>query len=107
MSKRVCVEAGCPELIDQGRSRCRAHERELDRERGTPAERGYDREYERAKRQPEYRDATLCATCGEPFTRDNPKTAGHKLDIRTYGPNNAGIIPECRTCNYGWRRARE
>lgn len=36
---RVCSQAGCPELTDSGR--CTAHRKAADRERGTPAQRGY------------------------------------------------------------------
>lgn len=103
MAKRVCVEPGCPELIDTG-SRCTTHTRATDQARGTRQQRGYDAAFDAAKRTPEYRNATHCDTCGEPFTAANPKTAGHVRAIRKHGPNDAGIGPQCRRCNYGWRK---
>ena len=36
---RPCSAPGCPALV--GRGRCSAHARQVDRQRGTPAERGY------------------------------------------------------------------
>lgn len=104
VAKRVCTEPGCPTLIEAGRSRCTDHERARDKARGTAAERGYGSDYEAAKREPDYANATRCTRCGEAFTPDNPKTAGHIKAIRKHGPNNAGITPQCRRCNYGWAR---
>lgn len=106
MSLRVCAVSGCPELIPAGRTRCATHERAKDKARGTRQERGYDRDYDKAKTDLAYVTATSCATCAEPFTVDNPRTAGHVADIRTHGPNNQGIIPQCRRCNYGWRKGQ-
>lgn len=40
MTKRVCLEPGCPTLTTK--SRCPDHERQRDRARGTRQERGYD-----------------------------------------------------------------
>lgn len=104
MAKRVCCEDGCPTLIEVGTSRCPKCARIKDAARGTSTERGYGAEFEAAKKTRPYVSATRCVTCGEPFTRDNPKTAGHVNAIRTYGPNDAGVKPECRKCNMGWRR---
>lgn len=104
MAKRACSTPGCPRLIEAGRSRCAECARVKDRQRGSAAERGYDAAFEAAKRRPEYVNATHCTECGDPFTPSNPKTAGHIKAIRKHGPNSAGITPQCRRCNFGWRR---
>jgi len=61
---RVCAEPGCPELT-KGR-RCKAHEREHDKARGTRQQRGYDAQHE-ATRQALLPDAygTKCPLCDE------------------------------------------
>lgn len=43
MTKRVCLEPGCPTLTDH--SRCERHTRERDRARGTSTARGYNAAY--------------------------------------------------------------
>ena len=43
-----------------------------------------------ARRDPSYIAATHCATCGQPFSEDNPKTAGHTLAIRNGGTASDG-----------------
>lgn len=96
---RVCID--CPKLTTK--TRCPDCERAKDRARGTASERGYDADFERAKRQPEYVNATHCAECGEPFTATNPKTGGHSVPLRE-GGKGSKILPHCRRCNYGWRR---
>lgn len=101
MAKKVCAEPGCPVLTDT--TRCPDHTRARDKARGTRQARGYDAEYDKQKRAPAFANATHCATCGKPFTPDNPKTAGHVIAIRD-GGQGAPIKPECRRCNYGWRR---
>jgi hypothetical protein len=100
MSLRVCLESGCPAL--QAESRCAAHARARDKARGTRQQRGYDAQFEAAKRAPEYVNATHCTACGCAFTPDNPKTAGHVIAIRD-GGRGSGVTPQCRRCNYGWR----
>lgn len=66
--------------------------------------RGYDREYDAALKEREYVEATRCMTCGEEFTEDNPKTGGHKRDVRRGGTAADGVGAQCRRCNMGWRR---
>jgi hypothetical protein len=90
-----CLVCGCP---TGGRARCPAHPR------GTTTQRGYDASFEKAKRTTAYRLATHCATCGDPFSPDNPKTAGHVVAVRRGGDARDGVIPQCQDCNYGWRR---
>lgn len=107
MSLRVCPEPGCPALIERGTTggRCRTHARQIEQARGTRQQRGYDRDFDAAKRDPTYLNATHCTRCGQPFTPDNPKTAGHTRAIRDGGTTLDGISPQCRRCNFGWRRS--
>ena len=100
MTKRVCLEPGCPTLVSG--TRCSTHARERDRARGTRQQRGYDADYVRQLGTPEFVQATRCAQCGEPFTLDNPKTGGHTVALRHDGRGSA-VEPQCRRCNYGWR----
>lgn len=100
-AKKVCAEPSCPELTNG--TRCVKHERARDKARGTRQERGYDKAFERAKRDPAYVTAAHCTNCGQPFTDTNPKTAGHSTAIRDGGTGST-IEPHCRRCNYGWRR---
>lgn len=97
----TCPEPGCPELVTSGR--CFVHRRQRDLARGSRHERDYGADHDRAKRDPDYLTATHCETCSRPFTEDNPKTAGHRLDVRK-GGRGSGIFPQCQDCNYGWRR---
>lgn len=101
MAMRVCIEPSCPALTSK--TRCPTHERAKDKARGTRQARGYDADFERAKLEPEYVNATHCTECDEPFTETNPKTAGHSTAIRN-GGQGSKILPQCRRCNYGWRR---
>lgn len=100
-AKRVCPEVGCPALTDGGR--CVDHRRQYEKQRGRRQERGYDSQHDRARRAA-LANATRCTTCHEPFTADNPATAGHAKAIRDGGTTADGIHAECRRCNYGWRR---
>lgn len=93
----------CPRGALTEGSRCVDCARVKDRARGTRQERGYDAEFEQAKRRPEYVNATHCAECGQPFTADNPKTGGHSIAVRNGGKGSA-VLPHCRRCNYGWVR---
>jgi 5-methylcytosine-specific restriction endonuclease McrA len=94
VSLRVCAEAGCPTLTRT--RRCKAHTKSRQ-------QRGYDADYERQLRSPEFVGATQCASCGEPFTAGNPKTGGHAVALRQ-GGKGSKILPHCRRCNYGWQR---
>lgn len=85
-------------------STCRSERnRARDEERGSRQDRGYDADFDRAKVAPAYVNATHCATCHEPFTPQNPKTAGHRTALRR-GGGDGSIIAQCRRCNYGWRK---
>lgn len=101
-----CTNPQCRQL-HHGKGRCPTclarDEQGRDQRRGTTDQRGYGWAYQqaRAKAVP---GQTHCATCGEPFTEDNPATGGHVRDRRAGGTLEHGIKAECRLCNYGWRR---
>ena len=101
MAKRVCLTPGCPTLVTAGR--CPTCSSKHEKARGTRQERGYDAEYERQLRTPEYVNATHCGNCEEPFTPENPKTGGHTVALRN-GGQGSKVVPHCRRCNYGWLR---
>lgn len=107
MPLRPCL-GGCGALVDGTRcTRCRsAKNRERDQARGSRQQRGYDAEFEQAKQDPAYVNATHCAQCGKTFTVSNPKTAGHKHPLRNGArpPGPVQIEAQCQDCNYGWRR---
>lgn len=46
-AKRICSHPGCSELVDSGK--CERHKGSYDRNRGSAAERGYDRRWARAR----------------------------------------------------------
>jgi 5-methylcytosine-specific restriction endonuclease McrA len=100
MPRRPCLQCG---TLTPG-TRCPYCTRDRDRARGSRQQRGYDRAYEQA-RDTAIRGATHCATCGQPFTTDNPATGGHVVARRRGGSTSDGIKPECRRCNYGWSRS--
>lgn len=99
---RVCSQPGCPKPATPS-GRCQEHTRQADRARGSRQQRGYDAEYERA-RAAALAGADRCSSCGEAFTVDNPATGGHVKALRHGGTTRHGIAPQCRRCNYGWRR---
>lgn len=101
MALRVCSTPGCPTLVSKGK--CGDCRREAEQARGSRQARGYDRDYEQQLRSPDYVNATHCAECGRPFTKDNPKTGGHSVALRR-GGKGSKILPHCRRCNYGWSR---
>jgi len=96
MALKPCLVCGT--ITDQ--ARCPKHRRPPRQQRG------YDAEYEAALRDPEYVAATHCGTCHQPFTKDNPKTGGHRVAIRDGGTTADGVFPQCADCNYGWRRGQ-
>jgi hypothetical protein len=98
-AKRYCPD--CKAQTTGGRCGPCARRHELTR--GSRQQRGYDAQYERERKARGFVEATHCATCGEAFTAANPKTAGHVVAIRKGGRGGA-IKPECRRCNFGWRK---
>lgn len=47
--RRPCAVPGCPELLDPGQSRCRAHADQAEQVRGSRIVRGYDNEWLRLR----------------------------------------------------------
>lgn len=95
--KRVCLEPGCPTLVDAGLTRCPTHQRARDRARGTSTARGYGYTHQRTRAGYAARMAAgevfACWRCGatiDPLAWD----LGHDDHDRT-----VTIGPECRRCN--------
>ncbi len=110
MINRPCLDCGA---LSPG-SRCEpcrlAKNNARYARRGTSTERGYGSAY-RTRRAQTLQGATHCATCGSEFTEDNPATGGHVQDLRALprdqrraSAGTADLMPQCATCNYGWRR---
>lgn len=85
MSKRVCLEPGCPELIDAGSTRCAEHERTRDKARGTSTDRGYGSRHQRLRADlaPKAIGKT-CHLCGKPMLADQPLALDHTEDRTGY-----------------------
>jgi 5-methylcytosine-specific restriction protein A len=85
---RPCAQPGCPNLVagSRGPRYCAEHLRQIrahqDEQRGTAAERGYDAEWQRLRR--EYlRQHPLCTQCGEIATHVH-----HIIRVRDGGTND-------------------
>lgn len=48
--RHACNHPGCPEIVEAGKRFCKKHSRELDRQRGTATERGYNWRWQQASR---------------------------------------------------------
>jgi 5-methylcytosine-specific restriction protein A len=62
-ARKPCSVPGCPEIIEPGRSRCPAHDRQADRDRGTAAERGYNSRGHQRFRQAVLAADPVCVEC--------------------------------------------
>lgn len=62
MVKKVCSVKGCPRLTD--RSRCKAHDAQADRARGSSWSRGYDGEHRSRFRAVVLARDPVCVRCG-------------------------------------------
>lgn len=97
MTKRVCLEPGCPTLTDTGR--CTTHRRAADQARGTRTERGYGPDHIRLRQAWQDRiddgEHVTCwrPGCGAPITGTSWHL-GHDDDDRTMTRG-----PECAACN--------
>lgn len=101
---KPCADPLCPELVRPPARRCDEHERARDRDRGTPAERGYDHRWrEEARRYKAQRRAagTLhCDHCGLTEDQlDRPLEVDHIDGLgpngpRGYDPDNYQLL--CR-----------
>jgi len=95
----VCSEPGCPDLTT-GR-RCTAHASAHEQRRGTRQQRGYDAEYDRARRRWAPKVAACTVHCHAPVCIETsgrlilphqPWDLGHDDQRRIRGPEHA-------TCN--------
>jgi hypothetical protein len=91
---RVCSRVGCPNL-HQGTGRCPDCEREAERLRGTPAERGYDAQHRALRKTWAVKvkaGGVRCWRCGEPIAPTEAWDLGHDDEDRTVyrGPEHAG-----------------
>ena len=86
-AKRPCPIPGCPELTDGGR--CPTHRTEVDRARGTAAQRGYTSAgHKRFRRLVLERDR-LCVLCGHVATvADHWPTSRRDLLAAGLDPND-------------------
>lgn len=89
---RPCVHPGCPVLTE--RTRCTQHERQRERQRGSPTARGLDAGYQRERRAL-LADDPPCWRCGAPAT-----TADHIVPRAHGGTNDRdNLRPACLRCN--------
>lgn len=95
MSKRVCSEPGCPELVDAGR--CAEHRRAKDRARGSSTQRGYGAEHQALRRgyqrNMDRGQTYQCWRCGDPIDPEHWHLGHDDEDRSTYRG------PECVPCN--------
>lgn len=100
MTLKVCAEPGCPVLTKA--TRCNDCTRAKDRARGTRQERGYDRAYDRLRRNYQIRmeagevfECWRCAELGKPHAVDpDDWHLGHDNDDRSVVRG-----PQCSTSN--------
>ena len=97
VAKRVCLEPGCPVIINTGKSRCAEHERQRDKARGTSSQRGYDYQHQKIRALDKRNvDAGMahCWRCGARLDPNSPWHEGHDDHDRTIYRG-----PECVPCN--------
>lgn len=95
--KKPCREPGCPALTDGGR--CQAHQRQVERERGSAASRGYGVQHRRWRAMVLARDPF----CRDPYARHvalEPATvADHVVRLKAGGSwaleNGQGLCESC------------
>ena len=98
MAKRVCSKPNCGTLINIGayRNLCPTHQRDRDRDRGTPTQRGYGTEHQALRKQWQSRidagETITCATC--------PNTITGRLWHLGHNADRSGYLgPQCIQCN--------
>jgi hypothetical protein len=88
MPYRVCIEPGCPTLIDKAEGkRCKAHRATFEKRRGTKTERGYGAEHQRERRRLApivARGRTRCSRCGELIRKGSAWVPDHNEDRTGY-----------------------
>ena len=62
MATRPCAAAGCPSMVPVGKQFCPEHQAHRERERGSAASRGYDRDW-KAVRLAYLREHPICEDC--------------------------------------------
>ena len=102
MVNRPCIEDGCPRLT--ARTRCEAHQRAKERQRGSPSRRGYDAAYRR-QRQAMLEAHVVVHGWNCPGYRREPHpvspgqlTADHVVPL-TEGGRGGPLAPLCLSCN--------
>lgn len=95
----VCNVPGCPTIAVQA-GRCAVHQRETarkyDGQRGTPAQRGYDRDWQKI-RKAYIAKHPYCAQCGRYAV-----IVDHILPLRRGGTHDASNLQSmCRACHSG------
>lgn len=99
MTRRWCVEIGCPEYARSGSSRCEVHAAARDRERGrerpNAARRGYDGSWQQVARGV-LQERPTCERCGGVAT-----VVHHRRPIREGGArlDPANLEALCRACH--------
>ena len=100
MALRVCNEPGCPELTDQ--PKCETHKAQVERDRGTRQQRGYDLAYDKNRKTQATKVAkgrVICWSCGHRISPLEPWHNGHCENDRTviHGPEH----PNCNLGHVG------
>ena len=96
---RPCLHPGCPRPTE--RTRCAIHERQYQRDRGSPTARGLDAEYQRNRAivMAEAQGRCYYPGCTTPAT-----TCDHIKPRRDGGGNDVGNLrASCPAHNYGRR----
>jgi len=100
MPRRPCLAHNCNSLAIPGKARCYTHQRELERQRGTRQQRGYDATYDQARAALHLEQRPPCHWCGNPAS-----TADHWPPKAKVGPHTH-LVPACDPCNSGQRALR-
>jgi len=99
---RVCSQPGCPEIHPGPGSRCPAHRKQADRDRGTASQRGYNsRGHANFRRAVLTRDP-ICVAC-----RARPSTIADHFPMSRKELIDAGLNPDdpshgrglCKPCH--------
>lgn len=104
MGRKPCLDCGTLTTKTRCLGCTRAQSRARDARRGNRHARGLTSEYDR-NRAILLANATVCAVCGLPGTRDDPLTAGHIIARANGGTNDlANLRAEHASYNYGQGR---
>lgn len=100
MTKRVCLEPGCPALTHT--SRCERHTREREQARGTRQQRGYDADHDKLRAEWQRRldqgETVLCWRCLTQGRRTPIDPTAWDLGHED-GDKTVHKGPECWACN--------